>query len=82
MAAPGSTTLASNRDRTTPQKGPPSTSRRIEIGIDKLALSLPIKGIVQDRQGWDQVYSRWARVHEYLTFNTSLDIAARQVGLA
>ena len=52
----------------------------MRIGIDKLALSLPISRIIQDRSLWKNVNTHWAQVHEYLDMNTSLHITARHVG--
>jgi hypothetical protein len=73
--------LASNSDRTTPQTHPRDSSQGIGIGIDKLALSLPIMRIVQDKLLWDNVNTHWAQAHDYLNINTSLHVTARQVGL-
>lgn len=72
--------LASNSDGTTPQTSPSTTSREMGLGIDKLALSIPIRSIIQNRQLWDQVSRSWAKAHDYLGMHISLNVTARQVG--
>jgi hypothetical protein len=79
MAAPGSL-LTSDSDVTTPQTCQGNIAGDIGIGIDKLALSLPISGIIQNGQVWDYVYPRRAEAHDYLSANASLHVTARQVG--
>jgi|tagenome__1003787_1003787.scaffolds.fasta_scaffold20951861_4 hypothetical protein len=71
--------VASNRGTTSP-KTPRPMGAEIGMGIDKLAFSLEISKIIQNKTLWDRMNPQFAEAHDYLTMNTSLHIKARRIG--